>query len=549
MAALLLLLSCEGLQTAIADGETRTISMHHLHTGEDITVTFKRDGRYNEDALKKLNWFLRDWRRNEQIRMDPRLIDLLWEVQHDLHVKDALQIVCGYRAPETNAMLRRRSGGVAQFSQHMLGKAIDFYIPDAPLDDLRVVGLRLQRGGVGYYPTSGSPFVHLDVGSVRHWPRMTREQLVKVFPDGRTVHVPSDGHPLAGYALALADIERRGNEPSATSLEAARNEGVLTAAEPSLFARLFGARKAKDEDEDAEAVRTAAAQTVAAAAPRAIAPAAVPAAEKTERPAAVASLRLPLPRPAFRIASVPAADSVTAAAPAQAKQATPAAGAAAAPSPNDVIAVRGYWQGLPDSEPAPAPVKVAARTPTAIMPAKVENDSADPVATGTLTPWRDAPRAGGERGPELALAYAAEPNREATRVAPMGSSLARTAPVAPASSLAIKQSDRPAIVQPLAAPAPARAASAPVKAGQADDQPWLRAVMLTPSTAHYLTTTLLGANDYRSLRRFLEKPSSTVTMAFSDDPHRGLTTAQFSGKAVVFTATVLFNNRTASLQP
>ena len=62
--------------------------------------------------------------------------------------------------------------------------------------------LRLQGGGVGYYPTSGSPFVHLDVGNVRHWPRMTRDQLVKVFPDGRTVHVPTDGNPLPGYELA-----------------------------------------------------------------------------------------------------------------------------------------------------------------------------------------------------------------------------------------------------------------------------------------------------------------------------------------------------------
>ena len=73
-----------------------------------------------------------------------------------------------------------------------------------------IVGLRLQRGGVGFYPTSGSPFVHLDTGTIRHWPRMTHEQLAKVFPDGRTVHIPSDGQPLPGYALALADVERRG---------------------------------------------------------------------------------------------------------------------------------------------------------------------------------------------------------------------------------------------------------------------------------------------------------------------------------------------------
>jgi len=66
-------------------------------------------------------------------------------------------------------MLRRRSSGVARFSQHMLGHAMDFYIPDVALEQIRAAGLRLQRGGVGFYPTSGSPFVHLDTGSIRHW--------------------------------------------------------------------------------------------------------------------------------------------------------------------------------------------------------------------------------------------------------------------------------------------------------------------------------------------------------------------------------------------
>ncbi|MGE3150729.1 MAG: DUF882 domain-containing protein, partial [Pseudorhodoplanes sp.] len=218
IAAFALLVSSEGLQNAVANGDTRTISMHHLHTKEDITITYKRNGRYDEQALSKLNWFLRDWRQDRQIRMEPHLIDLLWEAYTELGAKAPIQIICGYRAPETNAMLRRRSGGVARVSQHMSGHAIDFYIPGVPLEELRNVGLRMQRGGVGYYPTSGSPFVHLDIGSVRHWPRMTHDQLARVFPNGRTVHVPSDGKPLAGYALALADVERRGASPSATSL-------------------------------------------------------------------------------------------------------------------------------------------------------------------------------------------------------------------------------------------------------------------------------------------------------------------------------------------
>jgi hypothetical protein len=131
-----------------------------------------------------------------------------------------------------------------------------------PLEKIREVGLRLQRGGVGFYPTSGSPFVHLDTGSVRHWPRMTREQLVKVFPNGRTVHIPSDGQPLPGYTLALADIEARGGTPNNVSLAAARQAGIDVASvetsarksKPGFFARLFGsAGNDTDEADDAQA--------------------------------------------------------------------------------------------------------------------------------------------------------------------------------------------------------------------------------------------------------------------------------------------------------
>ena len=120
--------------------------------------------------------------------------------RRDVDGKKPIQIISSYRSPATNAMLRRRSSAVARFSQHMLGHAMDFYIPDVPLEQIRFAGLRLQRGGVGFYPASGSPFVHLDTGGIRHWPRMTHDQLARVFPDGRTVHIPSDGNPLAGMS-------------------------------------------------------------------------------------------------------------------------------------------------------------------------------------------------------------------------------------------------------------------------------------------------------------------------------------------------------------
>src|SRR5262249_32227452 len=142
----------------------------------------------------------------------------------------------------TNAMLRRRSKGVARFSQHMQGHAIDFFVPGVALPEIRAAGLRLQRGGVGFYPTSGSPFVHLDTGSVRHWPRMTHDQLAAVFPNGRRVPLPSDANPLKGYDLAAADIERREKGQDITSSRGSKG----------LLASLFSS-KSNDEDDEASA--------------------------------------------------------------------------------------------------------------------------------------------------------------------------------------------------------------------------------------------------------------------------------------------------------
>ncbi|MEX0853259.1 MAG: DUF882 domain-containing protein [Bauldia sp.] len=206
-AAVLLGLLAIGVDPAAA--EDRALKLYNIHTQEKAVIVFKRDGRYDQAGLQKLNQFLRDWREEKPTRMDPQLFDLLWDVYRQSGSRDYIDVVCGYRSSETNSMLRRRSKGVAQNSLHMKGQAIDFYIPDVELAKLRAIGLKMQLGGVGFYPSSGAPFVHLDTGSVRHWPRMSHQQLVQLFPDGRTLHIPSDGKPLPGYAEALAAYKAR----------------------------------------------------------------------------------------------------------------------------------------------------------------------------------------------------------------------------------------------------------------------------------------------------------------------------------------------------
>ncbi|MCB1509150.1 MAG: DUF882 domain-containing protein [Hyphomicrobiaceae bacterium] len=202
---------------APAQAQNRTLTLYNTHTHERLTVTYKRNGRFVPEALAQLNRFLRDWRRDEATRMDPALFDIIWDVYREVGASEPIHVVSGYRSPATNEALRARSRGVARNSQHTLGRAMDYFIPGVQTARLRVAGLRLQRGGVGFYPTANTPFVHMDTGSVRHWPRMTRQQLVRVFPNGGTVHVPTDRQPLPGYQQALVDVERRRREAGITT--------------------------------------------------------------------------------------------------------------------------------------------------------------------------------------------------------------------------------------------------------------------------------------------------------------------------------------------
>lgn len=204
-----------GSKLFAADVESRRLSLHHVQTGEDLEVTYWVKGKYDEDALNKLSKLLRDWRRNEAIKIDPRLFDLLWEIYRAVDGKQPIQILTGYRSPVIDEASRNRldalgSGQrVTTFSQHMLGRAVDFSIPSISIEAIRDAALKLQSGGVGTYNSSALPFVHVDLGEVRMWPRLSREQLFRLFPDGKTVLIPSSGDPLPGYAESLAEIEHR----------------------------------------------------------------------------------------------------------------------------------------------------------------------------------------------------------------------------------------------------------------------------------------------------------------------------------------------------
>lgn len=502
LGTVLLLAGVGSVHDASALNETRTLSFHHTHSGEDLTVTFKREGRYDEEALRQLNHFLRDWRTQDQTTMDRHLFDVIWEVYREVDGKKPIQIISAYRSPETNAMLRRRSAhtGVARFSQHMLGHAMDFYIPDVSLEQIRYAGLRLQRGGVGFYPTSGSPFVHLDTGGIRHWPRMTHDQLARVFPDGRTVHIPSDGAPLKGYELARADIERRGD-----------GDNVATVSKPNLFARLFGGKSNDDEDEGSPAV----VQDKVASATQ----------TKTAEAKTADAVPMPRAKPAGTTLQLAAADAQIV----QSSKPKQAAGSEKAESkpqtPADIINARGFWGDMPIAPAQATPAQVAAlRARQLLASTELQSTASVPAAY-------------------QALAYAPDATPPADHVAATGAPVSRglhaERKIGPKVDLAVTKDAQ--------GQGGGVATATRISAAKISDA-WIRLMVLAPSASTSMSVTMLGDPNLGLLSRLFAKPRTAVVMTFADDPLMGLTADQFTGSATATLPTQSFVVRTASLR-
>ena len=146
----------------------RSLTLYNTHTGEKMTSTYWAEGQYQPESMKEIQWLLRDHRANKAAEMDPELMDLMHKIQSLIGEKSReFHIISGYRSPETNAKLSKKSSGVAKKSYHMRGKAIDIRVPGYDIAQLRKAAMSLKSGGVGYYPKSN--FIHVDTGRTRFW--------------------------------------------------------------------------------------------------------------------------------------------------------------------------------------------------------------------------------------------------------------------------------------------------------------------------------------------------------------------------------------------
>ena len=156
-----------GATTQVRLDEARQLSFYHTHTRESLDIVYFENGQYVDSALVEINRFLKDFRTGDATKMDPELMDLLYDVRRELGSNSTYEVISAYRSPATNDMLRSKSSGVAKNSQHVRGTAIDVRLRGVPIEELRDTALDMKRGGVGFYKQSN--FVHMDTGRVRRW--------------------------------------------------------------------------------------------------------------------------------------------------------------------------------------------------------------------------------------------------------------------------------------------------------------------------------------------------------------------------------------------
>lgn len=154
---------------AKAAGDVRHINLVNPHTGDRINSVYWVEGIYIPEVLEEVDHLMRDWRMDQKRRIDVDVIDIIAAAHRLLETNEPFALFSGYRSPQTNAMLRRKSRGVARNSYHIRGMAADLHLESRSVRQISAAAQRINGGGVGQY--SRSDFVHMDCGPVRLWGR------------------------------------------------------------------------------------------------------------------------------------------------------------------------------------------------------------------------------------------------------------------------------------------------------------------------------------------------------------------------------------------
>jgi uncharacterized protein YcbK (DUF882 family) len=145
--------------------EARRFTLKNMHTGETFSGPYRDATGPLPSAICDLVVFLRDFHVDKTGPVDIAMLDFLADVMAATNQGHAT-VLSAYRTRETNERLEVTTFGVAEHSQHVVGRAIDVTF-DRDLGGVEKAALAMKRGGVGWYP--GSHFIHLDSGPIRNW--------------------------------------------------------------------------------------------------------------------------------------------------------------------------------------------------------------------------------------------------------------------------------------------------------------------------------------------------------------------------------------------
>jgi uncharacterized protein YcbK (DUF882 family) len=121
----------------------RSVSLYNVHTGEWLRTVYWADGHYIREAVRDINWILRDHHSDEIRPMNAGVLDVLGMLRDRLDTHDPFLVVCGYRSPTTNRQLYMRHEGVAKYSYHIKGMAVDLRSERRDLSHVRDAALSL----------------------------------------------------------------------------------------------------------------------------------------------------------------------------------------------------------------------------------------------------------------------------------------------------------------------------------------------------------------------------------------------------------------------
>ena len=150
-------------------GDVRSVRLQNPRTGDKLNAVYWVEGEYIPEVMAEIDWLMRDWRTDSVKPIAHQAVDIIAAAHRMLDTGEPFTVYSGYRTPQTNSMLRRRSSGVARNSYHTKGMAADLHLDSRSVRQIAGAASTLRAGGVGKY--SRSNFVHRDCGPVRSWGR------------------------------------------------------------------------------------------------------------------------------------------------------------------------------------------------------------------------------------------------------------------------------------------------------------------------------------------------------------------------------------------